>query len=103
MNIYKLKFTRLQNEIIRLLCIKSGKKLNKREIALNLRVSPTAVSKSLKLLEKENLIKSERVGKINLISVELNRDNPKVIALKRVENLKLIYESELNQFLEDRI
>ena len=55
MDIYKLKFTRLQNEILRFLCIKSGMSFNLRGLANHLKVSLTAVSKALKLLEKEEL------------------------------------------------
>ena len=47
MDTYKLKFTRLQNEIFRLFCINAGKILNKREISLILKVSPTAVANSI--------------------------------------------------------
>ncbi len=92
MNKYKLKWTRLQTEIFRFLCIKSGQKFNLREIAKELNVSPTAVSKSLVELEKDSLVKIERAKKINLFSIELNRDNQKTIFLKRTENLKIIYE-----------
>lgn len=101
MNPYKLKFTRLQNEIFRLLCIKTGLSLNQRGVAKILGVSPTAISKAIKGLEKEELIKVEKSQTMNLVSVELNRDSPKAIALKRVENLKQIYESGLLEYLEE--
>jgi len=101
MNIYKLKFTRLQNEIFRLLCIKAGSSLNQRDLAKTLNVSPTAISKALPLLEKEGLIKIRRLNKINLLSIEFNRDNQIAINLKKIENLKMIYESELLNFLND--
>ena len=65
MDAYKLKFTRLQNEILRFLFIKSGESFNQRSIALSLGVSPTAVSNALELLEKENLvIRSEEEVKV---------------------------------------
>jgi hypothetical protein len=99
MDIYKIKWTRLQSEIFRLLCIKSGQILNLREIARALKVSPTAVSNSLPLLEKEEMIRIKKSKTIKLLSIELNRENPKVINLKRVENLRLIYESGLYDFL----
>jgi len=101
MDMYKLKFTRLQNEIFRLLCIKVGTLINKRTIAEALKVSPTAVSKALPLLEKENLIKIKKDPKMNLTLIELNRDNEKVMQLKRVENLKMLYESGLDHYLEN--
>lgn len=101
MDIYKLKFTRLQNEIFRLVSIKAGIFLNQRDIAKMLRVSPTAVSNSLPLLEKEGLIQIKRMNKINLLSIGLNRDNQTAINLKKVENIKMIYESGLVDFLND--
>lgn len=100
MDMYKLKFTKLQNEIFRLMCIKAGRGLNQREIAKLLKVSPTGVSKALKLLAKEGLVKVEKNPRIKLLSVQLNRDNPKAAALKRAENLKMIAESGLEEFLE---
>lgn len=100
MDRYKLKWTRLQNAIFRLLCINVGNSLSQREIAKLLKVSPTAVGKSLKQLEKEGILKIINYhGKANISSVELNRENKKVIEMKRVENLKMIYESGLSDFL----
>jgi predicted nucleotidyltransferase len=101
MDMYKLKFTKLQNEIMRLLCIKAGKQLNQAEIARLLKVSPTAIAKSLHLLEKEGLITLRKGEKINLNSVELNRDSGKAVQFKRAENLKLVYESGLQDFLSE--
>ena len=101
MDMYSIKFTRLQNEIFRLLCIKANISLNQREIARLLKVSPTAISQSLALLEKENLIKVKKDRKINLMSIELNRDSEKAINLKRTENLRMIYESGLVGFLQE--
>ena len=40
---------------------------------------------------------------MNLILIELNRDNKKVIGLKRAENLKMLYESGLVEFLEENL
>lgn len=100
MDTSQLGFTRLQNEIFRILCIETGVSLNQREVAKALFVSPTAVAKALKGLEKDALIKVERSKTMNLISIRLNRDNPKVIALKRVENLKQVYESDILGYLD---
>src|SRR3989344_5799447 len=74
METYKLKFTRLQNEIFRFLSIEAGMKFNQSKIAKMLKVSPTAIAKALPLLEKEEL-------------------------LKKIENLKLIQEAGLIDFL----
>src|SRR3989338_508710 len=99
MDMYKLKWTRLQSEIFRLLCIKAGQSLNLRGVARPLKVSTTAVSKALIELEKEGLIKVEKSKTMNLMSIEFNRDNKKAVEMKRVENLKMIYESGLSDFL----
>ncbi len=102
MDIYKLKWTRLQNEIFRLLCIKTGEPLNQRAIANLLKVSPTAVAKAIVEMEKDNIIKMNKQGSINLNLVELNRDNPRAIELKRVENMKILYQSGVSEFLEEK-
>lgn len=99
MDMYQVKWTRLQLQIFRFLCIKAGQTLNLRGIARPLKVSPTAVSNALKELEKEELIKVKKSETINLLSIEFNRDNHKAVQLKRVENLKIIYESGLADFL----
>ena len=101
MDMYKLKFTKLQNEIFRFLCIKAGMSLNQRGIAKMLKVSSTAVGKSLSTLEREGMVKIEKSKTMNLMSITLNRDNSKTLEFKRVENLKLIYESGLVEFLEE--
>lgn len=98
---YKLKFTSLQSEIFRFLCIKAGEKLNQREIAKSLNVSPTAISKALELLRREMIIKVEKIGKINLNLISLNRDRQEVMKLKRAENLRALYECGLDEFLEN--
>jgi len=102
MDIYKLKFTRLQNEIFRLVCIKVGKPINQRGIAKLLKVSPTAISKALEGLKIEGLINIEKDLQMNLTLIELNGEDKKVIGLKRVENLKMIYESRIANYLEDK-
>ena len=99
MDMYQLKWTRLQGEIFRLFCIKAGQVLNLRAVAKALNVTPTAVSNALVELEKEEILKIQKSKTMNLLSIELNRDNPKTIHLKRTENLKLIYESGLSDFL----
>ena len=98
---YKLKWTRLQFEMFRLFCIKSGISLNVREIARELSVTPTAVSKALPILVKEKLLILKKYGKINLNLVHFNRGNQKAIYLKRTENLRLIYESGIVDFFHN--
>jgi len=101
MDIYKLKLTILEQEIFSLLCIRVGEKLSQREIAKILGVSPTAVSNSTKKLKDSNLIKIEKTKTINFIS--FNRDEQRVLDLKRVENLKNIYISGLSDYLEKEL
>jgi predicted nucleotidyltransferase len=101
MDIYKLKFTLLDLEIFAHLSVRAGQKLSQREISKNLSVSPTAVANSVKNLLKGDLIKLEKLKSINLIS--LNRDNPKAIQLKKVENIKNIYVSGLADELEEAL
>jgi len=80
--------------------IKVGTKLNARQISKILNVSHPAVSKALPLLEKHDLIKMFKDKETKRFSIELNRDNRKVIQLKRVDNLKLLYESGFIDFIE---
>src|SRR3989344_9586315 len=100
-NIYKLKLTILQQDILRLLFIKVGENLNGRNIAYTLKVSQPAVSKALPALEKEGFIKVSKDKNSKRLSIELNRDNPQMIWLKRADNLKQIYESGLVKFIYD--
>lgn len=99
MDMYKIKWTRLQSEILRFLCIKAGQALNLRGIARPLKVSPTAASNALKDLKDAGLVSVESSKTMNLMSIKLNRDNKKAIEFKRAENLRLIYESGLSDFL----
>jgi len=99
-NIYKLKLTNLQQEILRLLFVKAGTSLNQRQIANFLEVSQPAVMKALPDLEEESLIKTRQDKETKRWSIELNRENHKVMQLKRADNLKLIYETGLADYLE---
>lgn len=99
-NIYKQELTVLQQEILRLLFVKAGMSLNQRRIARILEVTPPAVIKALPKLEEEGLINVKQDEDSKRWSIELNRDNHKVIQLKRVDNLRQIYSSGLADFLE---
>ena len=101
MEIYKLRWTRLQTQIFSLLCIRAGEELSQREIAQLLKVSPTAVAKSLTLLNKNNLITIKKTKNINF--VEFNGDERKAIKLKQAENLRNIYLSGLSDYLEENL
>ncbi len=99
-NIPKLRLTKLQEEILRLFYIKMGTSLNQRRIANILGVSQPAVMKALPDLEKKKFLKAKQDKDSKRWSIELNRDNSKVLELKRVDNLKQIYETEFVDFLE---
>ncbi len=102
MDTYKQKFTWIQNGIFELLCIRAGTAINQRGVAKILKVSPTAVAKSAKRLEKEGLIKITKSKTMNLVLMAFNWDSQKAINRKRVENLKLVYETGLADFLEEK-
>ena len=80
--------------------MKVGLKLNALAIAKSLKVSQPAVSKALPYLKKQELVNVEKGKESKRFSIELNRDNDFVMGLKRVDNLKMIYESGLANFLE---
>jgi predicted nucleotidyltransferase len=101
MDIYKQKWTALENGIFSFLCTRAGEKFSQREMAKSLGISPTAVANSLKKLKELNLVKVEKTKTINFVS--FNRDEPKSIALKRVENLKNIYLSGLSEHLSEAL
>ena len=99
-NIYKLKLTNLQQEILRLLFVRAEKSMNQRQIAKVLGVSPPAVMKAIPQMEEDELILVQQDKESKRWSIKLNRDNPKVIQLKRADNLKLMYESGLFDYIE---
>ena len=86
---------------MRFLFIRSGTSFNARQLAKQLKVSPTAISKSLKGLEREGLVSVKKDKDSGRLSIELNKDNRRVFYLKRIENLKLIYESGLVEYLSE--
>ena len=100
-NIYKVKFTLLQQEILRYLFVKAGRSFNARGLARPLDRTQAGIIKAIPQLEDEGLVKIKKDKDSGRWSIELNRDNHKAIALKRVENLKMIYESGIVDFLEE--
>ena len=101
METYKLNWTTLQNKIFRFLCVNAGKNFNLSEIARNLKVSPTAISKSIELLKKEEIVNIKKSKTMNLLFIELNTENQYTLELKRTENLFALYESKLISNLSD--
>ena len=97
--IYKQEFTVLQQEILRLLFVKLGDVMTMRKIAQLLSVSPPAVAKALPSLAEKEYVKLTQDKETKRWSVELNRDSPRAVQLKRVDNLKQLYESGLADML----
>ena len=102
MDIYKQKWTQLQEGIFRVLCAKTGTSLNQRGLARILNVSPTAIAKALSKLEKENYVNIKKDERMNLHLIELNRENSKAVEKKKIINLGNIHESGLVDFLEEK-
>ncbi|PIO04761.1 hypothetical protein COT47_07610 [Candidatus Woesearchaeota archaeon CG08_land_8_20_14_0_20_43_7] len=100
-NKYKLKLTLLQQDIFELLQIYAGLALNQRGIANKLGVSAPAVMKSLPGLEESGLIKTRQDKESKRWAIELNRDDHRIMQLKRANNLKLLYKADLVEYLED--
>lgn len=96
-NMSKRKLTLLQIEILRKLFIKTGSPINQRQLAIELNVSEPAIKKALPYLEQLDFIK---VKKDQRLSITLNTENNKVMQLKRADNLKHLYESNLTEYLE---
>src|SRR3989344_1342761 len=92
-NIYKLKLTNLQQKILRLLFVDRGKVLNQRQTANLLNVSGAAIIKALPGLVEEDLIVTKQDKETKRRTIKLKSDNHRTIQLKRVDNLKMIYES----------
>src|SRR3989344_2878670 len=99
-NIYKPKLTNLQQAILRLMFVKAGIQLNQRQIARLLGVSAPAVMKALPRLKNDDLIQLKQDKETKRWEIKLNRDNHKAVQLNRADNLKLIYEIGLADYLE---
>ena len=95
MDIYKLKFTGLQRDLLEFLFDYPTTKFSERELSRRLNVSPTGISKAIRALEKMGLVK---IGKNFMLEVRLNTDNDRsehMWGIKRVSNLGKIYSSGL--------
>jgi len=99
MDIYKLKFTILQQEILNYLIIYAGESFSGRKLARALKVSPTAILNSIKLLKKMNLI---TIKKDFLLSISFNIENKKALEYKRIINLELLHKSGVVDFLSNK-
>jgi len=99
-NIYKLQFSILQQEILRYLFVKAGESFNARGLAKSLGRTQAGVAKALPKLERSGLVSIKKDAVSGRWSIEINRNNHKAIQLKRADNLKLIYESGFADMLE---
>ncbi|MBS3100308.1 nucleotidyltransferase domain-containing protein [Candidatus Pacearchaeota archaeon] len=102
MDICKEQFTRLEKRILKLLFMNAGKDFNQREIAIALKISPTAVAKSIKSLKKTELLNIKKQDSSKTFEIGLNMQNNHVYFMKRIENLSAIYESGLAEYLFSR-
>ena len=100
MDLNKLKFTKLENEVIEFLFKNPTTSFNGKELANKLKVSPTAIAKSVRNLAKLELVTLEK--KI-LLSIQLNRDKEEIFDLKRISNLKSLYTSGLAYSLDEKL
>ena len=99
MDINSFEFTKVDQKIFRLLCLRTGEKLSQREIAKIIEVSPMSVSNSVKRLENIGLVSIETLKTINFISFD--RDSHTAAKMKQAENLRNIYLSGLSDYLEE--
>lgn len=100
MNIYKLELTTLQQGILSFLFLHAGASSTANALARHLEVSPAAISKALPALKDRDLIIVQKDKESRRLAIQMNRDNPRTKALKRVENLRLVYASGLAQELD---
>ncbi|MDD9953519.1 MAG: nucleotidyltransferase domain-containing protein [Candidatus Woesearchaeota archaeon] len=97
MNIYKQKFTKLQQSIMNVLYDYPTTTFNQRELAQTLHVSPTAIAKALPELEQEALITREKKKRI---AITLN-DTEEVRSHKRLANMLKLHASGIVEMLTD--
>ncbi len=98
-NKYKPKLTNLQKGILNFLFENPAKEFNIIRLASYLDVSQPAIKKAISLLQEKEFIKIKKDKVSKRYSIRLNRENSKIFELKRVENLKQIYETGLSYFL----
>ena len=91
-----MKNTDTKTRVLELLFVFPTTSFHGREIARILKISPPAIFKALKQLEKESLITAK---KKLLYEIMANISNPNFKSMKRVYNLKTIYSSGLFNYL----
>src|SRR3989338_618626 len=100
MNNSSRRFTNTEEEIIDFLFENPTTSFRGRTLASKLKKPASGVIKSARNLEKCNLVK---ISKDFTLSIKLNRENKKTFVLKRIYNLKSLYESGLVSFLSDTL
>ena len=102
MDIYKLKFTILQEELVRFLLQHPSGNYTANALALQLHVSPTAIAKAIPNLVDEELITATKDKLSKRRAIQLVR-SARTIALKRVENLRLLYATSIVEYLTEQL
>ena len=92
-----MKNTNTKERVLELLFKYPIKSFHMREISKILKISPPAVSKAVKQLEKESLVNT---NKKFLYEIRANLENPDFKILKRVYNFKSVYSSKLFEYLK---
>ncbi|MBI4014828.1 MAG: nucleotidyltransferase domain-containing protein [Candidatus Aenigmarchaeota archaeon] len=93
----------LQQDILRLLFTYPEKSFTGRAMALAIGVSQPGISKAVAGLIKESFVTSSKDKETKRLSIALNRSNNLIIGLKRADNLKKVYESGIQNFLEEEL
>jgi predicted nucleotidyltransferase len=94
-----MKNTDTKEKILELLFKFPNKNFHIREISRTLKISPPSIAKAIKELLKENLIETE---KNFFLWVKANWRNQDFINLKRIHNIKSIYNSGLFRYLDEK-
>lgn len=100
MDRYKLKWTGVEQQIVKQLCTTPTTTYNAYELARILNVSPTAIGTASKRLAQKEIATVYKKGTLH---IKLNRERKEVFQLKRIINLKEIYESNILNTLTEHI
>ena len=94
-----MKNTDTKEEVLNVIFDFPTKRFHIRELSRILKISPPAISKAVKELEKDSLITTE---KSIIHSISANLENPRFKQIKRVKNLSKIYDSGLSDYLKEQ-
>lgn len=99
MNKHTEKFTKTEEEILNFLFVHPTTSFRGRALAGRLKRPASGVIKSARNLEKRKII---TISKDFTLSIKLNRENKEIFILKKINNLKSLYESGLVSHLSDK-